>query len=358
MELTSSAGMQRRVRTMVGASERLLHLWLEDLLSFLSPSLRRSLAELGGSKPPPTILCDQDAIVADDPTVSLDRLLARSRSELVILKIDQKHVLRRRLEVPGAVIASLDAALSMNIGVWTPFATEEVYAAARQTDSVAAAGSQTSSVPIEVRCVSRTLVDRHIHAARALGIEPDAVQLGDRNFVVIRETKKRRVWRWQRRMLIALIVACAVQVVGFSALITATQSTEIERLFAEQTSLKQSLRRSAQAEKQTARQVAILNKVASSMDESRSVSKIMQTLARALPAGTVVLELEISRDRGEGHVAVSGPKDLDLVAALASTMMYRARDLAATSSTDEVRRTYAVGFTLTGWETGASGTIP
>ncbi|UHC17859.1 hypothetical protein LRS73_08380 [Methylobacterium currus] len=350
--------MRHQIGLMARTSERLLRRWQEDLLSFVPPSFRRSFAKLAGKKSLLIIQCHQGTLIASDGTTAPHKLLARARSEFVILKIDRDHVLCRRMEVPRAVVDSLDTALSMNIGVWTPFSADDVYALAHRIESEFRGLPQTPRVSIEVRCASRTIVDRHINCVRSLEIEPDAIHLGDEKFVLIRNTKKYRLRRWNNRISIILMIVFIIQTLVFSVLIAGSQSAEIERLTADQTHLRQSLRHKAQAEKQIARRNEMLKKILLKISESQSVSQAMQVLARTMPSGVVVLDLEISRDRGEGHLTVSGPRDLDLVTTLSSTKIFRARDLTATSSTDGMRRTYSVGFTLAEWGVVTNGAAP
>jgi len=325
----------------------LAYIWRNDILSYLSPARRSRISRLLG--PSNAILITGDRSTAFNADGSrLAMLDPSARERVVSLRVDATDVMRRQLDVPRALAARLDAALTMNLETWTPFCEADVYALARPIPEHGA-NLNAATMRIEIRCVPRGVIDDRVEALSACGLEPDAIQLGDPDFEILRPTAKLRSLQWRRKALIALGGLALLQGAVLHVFIAGRQLEEIESLEADQERLTQALRQKATAGKQTARAHEALTRIAARFDRDQSVSQALQILAAALPADVIIREIAFNRDRAEGTLTLGGTKDLDIAGLLGRTEFYKAREITSTGTSDPGQRLYSVAFGIARW---------
>lgn len=351
MALTlSGTSARRKLDIVFERLTRLACLWIDDVLTLVPATRRDHWGRALGLHGPIVVVAETPGEcreVGGSESSSLTEMRDRAGRRLLALRIDDGQLLRRKLNLPSAAMARLDAALKTNLSTWTPFTPEEVYAAAHPLE-------QTRSLPgavraVELRCVRRAVADERIAAMRALGLDPDAIQLGDARFTLARKTQKRASMLIRRWVLTGLALLLFSQGVGVYAILTSRQRNEIESLETARTEMVIALRRRADSEKNALTYREGLRKIAARMNPSASFTQALETLASAMSQGAVVRELELGRDRAEGHVAIFGTAGLDVAGILSRTGFYAVKDLNVLPGNDPDRKVFSVGFAVTPW---------
>lgn len=341
---------RRRLGIVFERLARLTCLWIDDLLTLIPAMQRDHWGRALGLHSPIVVVVEaagECREVGGPESSSLTEMRDRTGRRLLVLRIDDGQLLRRKLNLPSAAVGRLDAALKTNLSTWTPFTPEEVYAAAHPLE-------QTRSLPgavraVELRCVRCAVADERIAAMRALGLDPDAIQLGDARFTLVRKTQKRASMLRRRWVLTGLALLLFCQCVGVYAILTSRQRNEIQSLETARTEMVTALRRRADSEKNALAYREGLRKIAARMNPDASFTQALKTLASAMSQDAVVRELELGRDRAEGHVAIFGKAGLDVASMLSRTGFYVVKELNVLPGTDPDRKVISVGFAVTPW---------
>ncbi len=254
----------------------------QDLLSFVPPAARvrgRRILRLPG---PLVITADTAGqfheVGGIEGPIPPEAIITRSRSRHLVLRVDEARVLRRRLELPRAATAQLSAALDMNLRIWTPFDSADVYAAACRLPEEAQGPRVMQAV--ELRCIPRSGVDETIEALRHFGLDPDALELGDARFTLPRPTRRRIEARRRSWFLASLVLLLLGQGAVAYAIVSNRQADEIAALGADRDKLVAALQRRAKAEKEAVARDEAMRKVTARLDEGLSFSHALQVLGR------------------------------------------------------------------------------
>lgn len=329
---------------------RLAGVWVQDLISFVPAGKRARWAQALGLRGPLVIGLDLDGgfreVHGSHEPLSLQEIASRTRTRALVLRIEEGRVLRRRLDLPSAVAARLDSALDINLQTWTPFDAEEVYAVA----SPMAEGAQPSTLQaVELRCVLRSGIADRMEALQCLGLDPDAIELGETRFLLPRPTLKRRTTRRRLWLATSLTLLLFVQGITAYAMLANHQRDEIAQLEAAHREYLGALRQQAKADKDATARQDDMRRMAARLEDRNSFSQALHHLGMVLPQDAMIQEFEANRDRAGGHAVILGPPDMDVAAILATTGFYRVGDLSVQPGTDAGRRTFFAGFTVIPW---------
>ena len=115
----------------------------------------------------------------DDPAVeaaSLAPLFGNLRTERydVVLRMPAAHALRKTLSLPRAAAGNLRQVLTFEMDRQTPFSADQVY-----FDFLVGAESSSETIAVELVACPRGEVDAAVERAKAWGIRPDIVDIGD-----------------------------------------------------------------------------------------------------------------------------------------------------------------------------------
>ena len=337
-------------RLRAGASRLARTAW-QDLFSFVPPTIAarwRRILRLPG---PLVIMADPTGqfheVGAIEGPISTEAISTRSRTRNLALRIDEGRILRRRLDIPRAATTRLEAALDMNLRIWTPFDPTEVYAAAYSL--IPEKQGPGAMQPVELRCVPRAAVDECIEALHRSGLDPDALELGDARFTLPRETRKRIATRRRSWLIAGLTLLLLGQGVAAYAIMSSRQADELAELAELRDKIVASLQRRVSAEKEAAAGREAMRKVIARLDEELSFSHALHLLGAALPQDAVVREFEAGREGAQGHLVILGAPGLDVVETLAGTKFYRVSDLTVLPGSSADRRVFSAGFAVSPW---------
>ena len=313
-----------------------------EVLSFIDPRLTGRLRGAFALNPLVAIVGEDGSVTwseGDRTIYPSARFLKLTDRRLVALRLDDAQVLRRMIHLPAAAARQLDSVLRLNIGSWTPFSADEVFAAAKVVGPAAGRGL----VSVEICCAPKKAVQRKISD---LGVQPDSVYLGGNDYESKINTPKRRRLSRVRMILLALAGVAFLQSVVLVALVMAREDRAISALENRRAALTRTARQQAAAAKRQEKQQAERTALSHKLSETESLTSRLRALAGALRGRAMVREFVFSRERGVGHMVLVAPREFDVTTALQATKQFWVRNLTISGGGEAGGQTYAVEFVI------------
>lgn len=204
-----------------------------------------------------------------------------------ILKIAPQHVLRRVVELPLAAERNLHAVLGFEMDRYTPFKAERVY----YCHTVLSRDRERGKLRVALAIVPRDKADPEIDRLRALGIEPEALELGDVR-IDLRPAGRERLW--QLGALGGLAVALLAAAVALPIVLKAQALSRLEE---EAQRVRREAAHAEGARRRLEAALALERELVARRQVRPAALEVVSELTRLLPDATWLSHLELTGSR-------------------------------------------------------------